>query len=426
MPSAARRRCVLVLAWTLAASVCAARAEGVLPEDAPDRHLGVHECSSTLCHNSVTPWHAARDRLNEYRIWRDRDRHARAFAALRGELGQRIGRILGIADVARASQCLACHGDDVPAAARGELFELTEGVGCESCHGGAERWLESHRKGSRADNEARGMYPTWDVRARAALCLSCHQGTDKKLVTHRMLAAGHPRLAFELDSFDELEPPHWAARADAGERHVRTWATGQAVALREFLGLLADPRRTGAGRQEFAFLECAACHHDIGRPPRTPDRNGAPLGLPGPTAAQFSVYGTVLALAEPTALAPIEGQLAALERSVATRSKDISARAAMLRDEVARTGEVIAGADLDAQRVLHALAACDRGSIGGSYLVAEQLVLGIQAALADLSGEAALGGDRDVQRLLDATRSLADFEPARFRDALRPLCRRGS
>src|SRR5438270_9280337 len=112
MPSAARRRWVVVLAWTLAAGVCAARAEGVLPPDAPDRHVGVHECSSTLCHNSVTPWHASRARLNEYRIWRDRDRHARAFTALRSELGQRIGRDLGIADVATATECLACHADD--------------------------------------------------------------------------------------------------------------------------------------------------------------------------------------------------------------------------------------------------------------------------------------------------------------------------
>jgi hypothetical protein len=410
----------------LAFGVPGARSDGVLPQYASDRHLGVRECSSTLCHNSVTPWQPSRVRLNEYRIWRDRDRHTQAFTALRGTLGQRIGRNLAIADVTTAAECLDCHADDVPAAARGEAFDLTDGVGCESCHGGAERWLESHRKGSRRDDEARGMFPTWDPRARAALCLSCHQGVGKKIVTHRMLAAGHPRLAFELDSFDELQPPHWAPLARAGESHVRTWAVGQAVALREYLGLLAEPRRSTAGWQEFAFLDCATCHHDLGVRARPKSRYGTPLGLPRLTEAQFSVYEKVLALVAPADVAAVDGQVRALDRSMATRSADLPARAVALGERVAGTVDRVAVVELDDGQALRALAECDRPPTETSYLVAEQLTLGIQAVLADRKVERVLTGSRDeVQPLLDATQSLADFDPARFRQALRAVCRDG-
>ena len=418
----------LALVWSLALSVRGARGDGPLPQYAADRHVGVRECRSTLCHNSVTPWHGSRVRLNEYRIWRDRDHHSRAFTALQTDLGKRIGRNLRIPDATRTAECLDCHTDNVALEGRGEGYNVTDGVGCEACHGGAARWLESHQKAPRKEDEDRGMYPTWDPRARAELCLSCHLGSSTKIVTHRMLAAGHPRLSFEVDTFAQLQPPHWVASKDHVERtgeavsHVQAWAIGQAVALREYLGLLADPRWSRDRWHEPVFFDCNSCHHRFGKQALAGKSDGTRIGLPGLAAAPFVLYEKVLAVTQPSEAAGINAELAALNRSIAMRSSDVGARATAFRQHVTRSIELVERAKLDDKSILAALAECNRPRSPLTYLVAEQLTMGVQATLADMYGDEAVNRDADVQGLLAATQSLGSFDPAKFRSALHAVC----
>ena len=59
-----------------------------------------------------------------------------------------------------------------PRSARGERFQLDDGVSCEACHGPSGRWLESHVQdgATHEDNLKAGLYPTAEpVRARAAV-----------------------------------------------------------------------------------------------------------------------------------------------------------------------------------------------------------------------------------------------------------------
>lgn len=86
---------------------------------------------------------------------------------------------------------------------------------------------------SHADNVTAGLYPTDRVADRAELCLSCHLGNGDKFATHRIMAAGHPRQSFELDTFTELwrtagRQPHYRVDADYRQRkssssHSYTW-----------------------------------------------------------------------------------------------------------------------------------------------------------------------------------------------------------
>ena len=71
------------------------------------------------------------------------------------------------------------------------------------------------------------MYDTKNLLLRAEKCVSCHLAIEPELV-----AAGHPDLlAFELDTFSALMPPHWR---DKGTWFgTAAWATGQAITLRE-------------------------------------------------------------------------------------------------------------------------------------------------------------------------------------------------
>src|ERR1700747_818130 len=85
---------------------------------------------------------------------------------------------------------------------------------------------------------ALGMNDTRDVIQRTGKCLECHLGTKNRFVDHEMIAAGHPDLYFELDSFSAVMPRHWKVplesepgkpAEDAAWVGVREWSTGQAV-----------------------------------------------------------------------------------------------------------------------------------------------------------------------------------------------------
>lgn len=234
-------------------------------------HQGVASCGSTTCHGRQEAT-GPRVRQNELMTWQDpaslTGAHARAWTVLAGSRSQAIARRLGIGDPQSSSECIACHGD--PAQNRGPRFLQADGVGCEACHGGAgdeaSGWLASHAAvgASHADNVARGL---WDVArpgVRAGVCLDCHFGSAKpgQFVTHRIMAAGHPRIAFELDLFTSLQSHH-DEDSDYQSRKgiapgVKLWAVGQAKAVSRALSLY--PARAGGAFPEFYFFDCRSCH----------------------------------------------------------------------------------------------------------------------------------------------------------------------
>jgi hypothetical protein len=87
-----------------------------------------------------------------------------------------------------------------------------DGVGCESCHGASGRWLGPHttlgwRDRPWPEKAALGMRNTKDLASRARLCAGCHVGDGgsddlpARDVNHDLIAAGHPRLNFELSAY---------------------------------------------------------------------------------------------------------------------------------------------------------------------------------------------------------------------------------
>ena len=303
------------------------------PQYAEDKHLGVRECAGGPCHGSATPV-GERIKENEHTIWLRRDRHAEAYKTLLTERSESIAKNYGLTKPANeAALCLDCHSDN--AAKRADDFRVADGVGCESCHGGSERWLKTHTSSTRthADNVSQGMYPTDDPVRRAELCLSCHFGTDKKFVRHRMLGAGHPRLRFELDSYQVTQPAHFTVDDDYVERGkkvtepVKLWAIGQAVQVRELLRALADPSRNQDGIwPEFSLLDCYTCHHSMEEKRRPSGRArglGTDPGTPRLNDAGFLMLRHILVGVDPSSAASMrEGILkvhAAVSKSEGNR-----------------------------------------------------------------------------------------------------------
>lgn len=240
----------------------------LLPYEAPNKHLGVATCSSSVCHGSVKSKTSYNVLLNEYITWSHDDAHAKAYNVLKSERSRAIAAKLGLPNAYDAKICLDCHSDNVPATVRGKEFNIADGVGCETCHGGAEKWIESHtmKTTSYEDNLGNGMYPTATLTSRAPLCLSCHVGNADKFATHRIMGAGHPRLSFELDTFQALQPPHHQIDKDYAVRkpvYSRTtvWAYGQLEAARMQVQLIQQYfAKDGATFPELALFSCHSCH----------------------------------------------------------------------------------------------------------------------------------------------------------------------
>ena len=247
----------------------------------PQKYIGPGSCAATSCHGSVTSVPGSRILQNEYSTWIVKDKHSRAYQALTSDVGERIARILKLNAKAEESQrCLTCHTLSAPPEQRGRPFEIAEGVSCENCHGPASAWLGPHttRDWPHEKSLALGMHDTRNVIHRTEKCLECHLGTREKLVDHEMIAAGHPDLFFELDSFSAVMPRHWKIPResapgkpveDAAWTGVRDWSVGQAVQLRAELERLTWRAKGERFDKkdvwpEYSELSCFACHHALG------------------------------------------------------------------------------------------------------------------------------------------------------------------
>ena len=245
-------------------------------------HLGPASCASSVCHGKLDRQKEINVWLNEYRIWTSADKHSQAYRTLTSDDSKRIANYLGLGSATTAKICLDCHADNVAREKRGPKFQLSDGVGCEACHGGAEEWIKSHAAegATHADNLAKGMYPTEKPGDRAELCLSCHMGTAEKFASHDIMGAGHPRLSFELEAFTTNQPAHYDVDDDYRQRKgeipgFNLWLTGQVEAARRFMEIAEQ--RIGAGTgiyPELALYDCHGCHHEMDDKRWTPARGG--------------------------------------------------------------------------------------------------------------------------------------------------------
>lgn len=247
---------------------------GAGPIDSGIRHLGSASCAATACHGGSGD---ERRTGGEYGIWLQRDPHARARSILFERRSQQMGKQLGIAAVQHSERCTGCHatdGETVPEIDRSTL--LSFGVGCESCHGPAERWIEPHKRpewnNSAVWNDeqkiALGYRLTKDPLVRAETCAGCHIGGPGRDMNHDLIAAGHPRLSFEFSSYHARLPKHWGRsedlRRNSSVLEARLWMVGQAASLDTSLALLEERARNRANPwPEFSEYACANCHHRL-------------------------------------------------------------------------------------------------------------------------------------------------------------------
>jgi len=363
-------------------------------QDADTIYIGVANCAG--CHSKKSPSKFSTEfvLMNEYDTWHKEDKHSQAYEVLENSLGKRI--LENLDDPAKKNACLNCHTVNIPAERQGSHFRLQDGVSCEACHGPAKKWLGDHQEYSwrlktGSEKAALGMIDMRNRGTQARLCLSCHLGNaaEGKILTHGMLAAGHPPLpGFEITAFHQFMPRHWRLAKNVPflqdpkldkppapfkdplvlKKHVHDlyqlqfadfeqtqMAVRNGIAVfQTSIQLLAEEARTvkDQGILDLAMFQCSSCHHELkknnqpGAPargrPRAPTWPAVlvPMALrhiAGPDQEQYTglakEYADQLRLLRDAVLARPFGD----PRKMATSADKLAAWAGRIQDQAAKT-----------------------------------------------------------------------------------------
>jgi hypothetical protein len=392
-----------------------------------DKYMGTGSCSSSNCHGSVHPVKGLDILGNEYYTWSKHDKHSQAYTNLQKPEAKRMASLMGLGEPTKEPLCLKCHSTYVPdTTMHGDKFDPEDGVSCESCHGAAERWLESHAilGSTHQQNLDKGLADTVPLSKRATLCVSCHFGDSDKAVTHDLYGAGHPRLTFELDTYGALQPRHWLVDQDYTTRKapyipLAAWFIGQTRLAEGVLARLSSPERSKNGLfPELSLFDCYSCHHNLSEEQwkhrtygGTPGRlhlNIAPLLM-----LQAALGGIDLKISEDmaplvTALHKDYQQTGAVD-SIAQLRALTSERIGLLSAELQVTPELC-------QSVFKSLAAFGSKIESPKFEVAEQIAMGLQATLAS-SPQLAKKHGATLQKIFSTLTNSKTFDPARFTKA---------
>jgi hypothetical protein len=140
---------------------------------------------------------------------------------------------------------------------------------------------------STAQKAEHGFRDLRSATTQATTCVVCHVGSPTATVDHDLIAAGHPRLAFEFSAFRSLLPKHWDAASEVARdpgQEVRHWAIGQvttAIAISDVAANRAEETLKAKATHvlpDLAEFDCYACHHDLAEPPRGRPSLRSPLG----------------------------------------------------------------------------------------------------------------------------------------------------
>ena len=413
--------------FPLALSLCAEAQAGT------GKYMGTGTCSSSNCHGSVHPRKSSDVLQNEYYTWMKHDKHSKAYSVLMGADGRRMASLLNIKDASNEPLCLKCHATYVPdPSQRGEKFDLKDGVSCESCHGPAEGWLATHPEtgATHQDNLARGLADTVSLDKRAKLCLSCHYGDDDQWVSHDLYGAGHPRLSFELDTYGVLQPKHWVIDEDYLKRKgpyvpLAAWLIGQETNAEAVVDTLLNPAISKNGMfPELSLFDCFSCHHSLADAQwKKRSYEGQPGRLHLNLASLIMLQQALGALDQ--GLADELGQLvSALHTSFQASGalETVEEIKSLLTTRVRPLVLTASASEATCKEMMRRLAQFGANTPFPKYEVAEQIGMGIQAAMAT-SPSLSKRYKAQLDQLFAGLANAKSFKPEKFTAAAAGLAK---
>ena len=160
-------------------------------EKEPFTPLGAPSCASAACHNQNLGKGIP---FSEYTTWTGFDPHHKAYESLFSPRSDRMVKNLyntGAGSAASTQLCLNCHSSNQGKSEHAGLgFTLTEGVGCESCHGASSGYISIHftekfkKLSSQEKEKEHGLTNTKDLSSRNKMCADCHVGNATRPCPH--------------------------------------------------------------------------------------------------------------------------------------------------------------------------------------------------------------------------------------------------
>lgn len=245
---------------------------------------GAASCAASGCHGGPQVGVAAIDapRGSEYPLWVETDPHARSWQTLNSPASIEILNRLSILQDGQIvapeayQNCLACHNTSRSLLSDGISPSLSEGVGCEACHGAAEKWSSEHFQGPHSVRRAQaelGLVDLQPLVQRAKACALCHVGGPDRDMNHDIIAAGHPALYFDMAVYHEAYPKHWRdSPPNPISFRAQLWLAGQlaqADSELELIAARASRSHSVSVWPEFANYQCTSCHQRLNDSPHS-------------------------------------------------------------------------------------------------------------------------------------------------------------
>jgi len=403
-------------------------------------HMGVASCAGSTCHGrSIAD--GAVVRQDELLRWQEESSptgaHSRAWRVVQEPRGQAILRRLGLDAAGAQRDCAGCHA--TPGAAR-----VADGVDCEGCHGSSGNWLSTHYTvgASHGRNVAQGMTDLVNPQVKAQVCLDCHFSGDARgqFIAHRIMAAGHPRISFELDLFTTLQSHHdedadYAQRKGGKTNAMRMWAVGQAEAVKRSLELFSQPTRAVDGIfPEFTFYDCHSCHRRIydgeaGANVTAVPNPGRPVDLGTPPYNDENMIMLLAAakVVAPDAAATFDARAKAFHRAMLAGRAETVAAAQALRQSADALSSRFAASSFTREQTFAIMDSIASDAIGDrftDYEGAVQSVMAVDTLLGGMVNQGMVSTASattlrvQINQAYAAVRDPNGFQPIAFRRAL--------
>ena len=241
---------------------------GFVPSQAAAEELTVNPELSLDATKVVSYRECMKCHASEIEVWKHTP-HFKTYDSLhRRDKAQEIAGKMGIRSVKRSEVCTQCHYT-MKATASGSLRAIS-GISCESCHGAAKDWLESHadyggpnvaREQETAEHKRQrrltamecGMNNPVNLYLIARNCYNCHTVPNEQLVND----GGHPAGSmFELVSWSQGMVRHNFVSSQ-GKSNAKS--PSERLRVMFVVGLMADLEYSlrsvakSTKRAEFAF-----------------------------------------------------------------------------------------------------------------------------------------------------------------------------
>ena len=257
-------------------------------------------------------------------------------------------------------------------------------------------------------------------------------------MNHRIMAAGHPRISFELDLFTTLQAHH-DEDADYVQRKgrsngVRVWAVGQAMALERALALYSNPSLGTEGQfPEFYFFDCHSCHRRIFDEQQfsqtVADNPGRPIpvGMPPFNDENMIMLSAAARIAAPGIAARFDADSRAFHAAIGRDRASAVAAAGKLRSSASTLAGAFQSTSFDRAQTFSIIDLIASEAISPRYTDYEGSVQAVMAA--DTLLNALVNGGQlpvgrvasirsEINRAYAAVRDPNDYRPAEFRRAL--------